>query len=30
MACFPDASGYAVGSIEGRVSIEYVQDKDSS
>jgi len=25
IACFPDGSGYAVGSIEGRVGIQYVQ-----
>ncbi|KAI8893685.1 WD40-repeat-containing domain protein, partial [Globomyces pollinis-pini] len=28
VSCFPDATGYALGSIEGRVSIEYVEDKD--
>jgi mRNA export factor len=28
ITCFPDASGYAVGSIEGRIAIEYVEDKD--
>ena len=25
VACFPDATGFAVGSIEGRVGIQYVQ-----
>jgi len=25
VTCFPDASGYAVGSIEGRVGIQYIQ-----
>ncbi|CEG50231.1 mRNA export protein (contains WD40 repeats) [Plasmopara halstedii] len=28
IACFPDASGFAVGSVEGRCSIQYVEDKD--
>mmetsp|Transcript_104868 Transcript_104868/g.301522 ORF Transcript_104868/g.301522 Transcript_104868/m.301522 type:complete len:382 (+) Transcript_104868:123-1268(+) len=26
VACFPDKTGYAVGSIEGRVSVAYVED----
>ena len=30
VSCFPDSSGYAMGSIEGRVAIEYVEDKDQS
>ncbi|PSS27381.1 hypothetical protein M430DRAFT_38162 [Amorphotheca resinae ATCC 22711] len=30
VSCFPDASGFAVGSIEGRCAIQYVEDKDSS
>ncbi|CAG7849339.1 mRNA export factor AltName: Full=Rae1 protein homolog; AltName: Full=mRNA-associated protein mrnp 41 [Serendipita indica DSM 11827] len=29
-SCFPNASGFAVGSIEGRVAIQYVEDKDAS
>lgn len=29
VSCFTDASGYAVGSIEGRCAIQYVEDKDS-
>jgi len=29
VSCFPDASGFAVGSIEGRCAIQYVEDKDS-
>lgn len=28
VACFPDASGFAVGSIEGRVAIQHVEEKD--
>lgn len=28
LATFPDQTGYAVGSIEGRVSIDHVQEKD--
>ena len=27
ITCFPDASGYAIGSIEGRVAIQHVDDK---
>jgi len=30
VACFPSADGYAVGSIEGRVAIQYVEEKQSS
>lgn len=30
VACFADATGFAVGSIEGRCAIQYVEDKDSS
>jgi len=30
VSCFKDASGFAVGSIEGRCAIQYVEDKDSS
>jgi mRNA export factor len=26
---FPDKTGFAVGSIEGRVAIQYVEDKDA-
>ncbi|KXS17253.1 WD40 repeat-like protein [Gonapodya prolifera JEL478] len=29
VACFHDARGFAVGSIEGRVGIQYVDDKES-
>lgn len=29
VSCFPDASGFAIGSIEGRCAIQYVEDKDS-
>lgn len=29
IACFPNATGYAVGSTEGRCAIQYVDDKDS-
>lgn len=30
IACFPAANGYAVGSIEGRVGIQYVNEKDTA
>jgi mRNA export factor len=30
IACFPDKSGFAIGSIEGRVGIHYINDADSS
>lgn len=30
VSCFTDATGYAVGSIEGRCAIQYVEDKDSA
>ncbi|KAG8905912.1 hypothetical protein FRB99_007992 [Tulasnella sp. 403] len=30
VACFPSGDGYAVGSVEGRVAIQYVEDKDSA
>jgi mRNA export factor len=29
ISCFPDSSGFAVGSIEGRCAIQYVEEKDS-
>lgn len=29
ISCFPDASGFAVGSIEGRCAIQYVDEKNS-
>ncbi|CCX30750.1 WD40-repeat-containing domain protein [Pyronema domesticum] len=29
ITCFPDASGFAIGSIEGRCAIQYVDDKNS-
>ncbi|KAF2704801.1 putative nuclear pore complex protein [Pleomassaria siparia CBS 279.74] len=30
VSCFADASGFAVGSIEGRCAIQYAEDKDQS
>lgn len=30
VTCFTDATGFAVGSIEGRCAIQYVEEKDSS
>jgi mRNA export factor len=30
VSCFPDASGFAVGSIEGRCAIQYVEEKDTA
>ncbi|KAF9581413.1 hypothetical protein BGW38_001582, partial [Lunasporangiospora selenospora] len=30
IACFPNGSGYGIGSIEGRVAMQYVEDKDAS
>jgi mRNA export factor len=30
VSCFADSKGFAIGSIEGRVGIQYVEDKDSS
>ncbi|KAG8933122.1 hypothetical protein FRC03_008500 [Tulasnella sp. 419] len=30
VSCFPAANGFAVGSIEGRVAIQYVEEKESS
>ena len=29
VSCFADAAGYAVGSIEGRCAIQYVEEKDA-
>ena len=29
VSCFPDSMGFAVGSIEGRCAIQYVEEKDS-
>jgi mRNA export factor len=29
VSCFKDATGFAVGSIEGRCAIQYVEEKDS-
>ncbi|EPZ36237.1 WD40 repeat-like protein [Rozella allomycis CSF55] len=29
ISCFPDGKGYAVGSVEGRVGIEYFDEKNS-
>ncbi|CAK7240693.1 MAG: RNA export factor gle2 [Sporothrix thermara] len=30
VSCFNDSAGFAIGSIEGRCAIQYVEDKDSS
>ena len=30
VSCFADATGFAVGSIEGRCAIQYVEDKNST
>lgn len=30
VSCFPDVSGFALGSIEGRVAIQYLSDNDAS
>jgi mRNA export factor len=30
LACFPNGTGFALGSIEGRVAIQYVDDKNKS
>ncbi|CEQ41585.1 SPOSA6832_03312 [Sporobolomyces salmonicolor] len=30
ISCFPDATGYAVGTIEGRVAIQHIDDKAAS
>lgn len=30
IACFHNGAGYAVSSIEGRVGIQYIEDKDAS
>ncbi|KAK4162621.1 nucleoporin GLE2 [Cladorrhinum sp. PSN259] len=30
VSCFTDANGFAIGSIEGRCAIQYVEDKDAS
>jgi len=30
VSCFPDSKGFAVGSIEGRVAIQYIDEKDAS
>jgi mRNA export factor len=29
VSCFTDSQGFAIGSIEGRCAIQYVEDKDS-
>jgi mRNA export factor len=29
VACFPDKSGFALGSIEGRITIQYTQNPES-
>ncbi|ORX91111.1 WD40 repeat-like protein [Basidiobolus meristosporus CBS 931.73] len=28
ISCFPNSAGYLVGSIEGRIGVQYVEDKD--
>jgi len=30
IACFPAANGYAIGSVEGRVAIQYIDEKDNA
>ncbi|KDQ16126.1 hypothetical protein BOTBODRAFT_157397 [Botryobasidium botryosum FD-172 SS1] len=30
VACFPAGDGYALGSVEGRVAIQYIEEKDSA
>ncbi|KAI8139744.1 WD40 repeat-like protein [Fennellomyces sp. T-0311] len=30
IACFPDAKGYIMGSIEGRIAVQYVDEKDAN
>ncbi|RUS32495.1 WD40 repeat-like protein [Jimgerdemannia flammicorona] len=30
VSCFPNGTGFAIGSIEGRVGIQYVEEKDHS
>lgn len=30
VTCFPDSSGYALGTVEGRVAIQYVDEKAAS
>lgn len=30
VSCFPDSTGFAIGSIEGRCAIQYVEEKDST
>ncbi|KAI0925711.1 hypothetical protein AcV5_008375 [Taiwanofungus camphoratus] len=30
VSCFPSGNGFAVGSVEGRVAIQYVDDKDAA
>ncbi|KAK6347706.1 Poly(A)+ RNA export protein rae1 [Orbilia javanica] len=30
VSCFPNSSGFAIGSIEGRCAIQYVEEKDNS
>ena len=27
VACFPSSNGFAVGSVEGRVAIQYIEEK---
>ncbi|KAF0482756.1 WD40 repeat-like protein [Gigaspora margarita] len=30
ISCFPSGNGYAIGSIEGRVGIQYIEEKDNN
>ncbi|EGF79860.1 hypothetical protein BATDEDRAFT_16768 [Batrachochytrium dendrobatidis JAM81] len=30
ISCFPSFNGYAIGSIEGRVAIQYIEDRDAA
>ncbi|KAG8968128.1 hypothetical protein FRC03_008481 [Tulasnella sp. 419] len=30
VGCFPTGDGYAVGSVEGRIAIQYIEEKDST
>lgn len=30
VSCFTDTNGFAIGSIEGRCAIQYIEDKDTS
>lgn len=30
VSCFPDSTGYCLGSIEGRVAVQHVEDRDAN